>query len=78
MPKNPSKRHDHFYVLVTFKNKISDLDEIPEVYTLPSKQIRKLWVGWAGKEEVRAINYRDLKEHPEFKGKDGLKLLFQS
>jgi len=77
MPKNPSERPDHFYVLVTFKNRFIDLDKIPEVYTLPSEQIRKLWVDWAGKGEQRAIKYRDLREHPEFKGKDGMKLLFQ-
>lgn len=78
MPKNPLENEGHFYVLVTFKNKISDLDEIPEVYTLPSEQVTKLWISWIGREEVKAITYSNLRKHPEFKGKDGLKLLFQS
>ena len=78
MPKKPSERPNHFYVLVTFKNKFSDIEETPEVYTLPSKQVKKLWVGWIGREEVKAIKYSDLREHPEFKGKNGMKFLFQS
>jgi hypothetical protein len=78
MPRNLLENPNHFYVLVTFKNKISDLNEIPEVYTLPSKQVKKIWVGWIGRDEVKAIKYSDLREHSEFKGKDGMKLLFQS
>lgn len=77
MPKNPSQRSDHFYILVSFKNRISELDTLPEVYVIPAQQVTQLWVGWVGKEEVRAIKYSDLKKHPELKGKEGMKLLFK-
>jgi hypothetical protein len=77
MPKSPSKRSDHFYILVTFKNKFGSVDELPEVYTLPSEQVTKLWVSWVGREEVKAIKYSDLRKHPEFKGRNGLNLLFK-
>lgn len=77
MPKNPSQRPDHFYVLVTFKNKLDDFECTPEVYTLPSEQVTKLWVNWVGRENVKAIKYCDLRGHPEFKGKEGMKLLFK-
>ena len=77
MPKNPSERDDHFFVLVTFQNKFSDLDTIPEVYTIPSKKVTELWTGWSGKPKVKAIRYSVLRNHPEFKGKNGIKLLFQ-
>ena len=30
-----------------------------------------------GREEIKAIEYSDLREHPEFKGKEGMKLLFK-
>ena len=77
MPKNLSERDAHFFVLVTFKNKFSDLDAIPEVYTIPSKKVTKLWTGWSGNPKVKAIRYSVLRNHPEFKGKNGMKLLFQ-
>jgi len=77
MPKNPCQRPDHFYILVTFKNKISDLDSVPEVYTLPSEEVTRLWVPWVRREDVRAIRWSDLRKRSDFKGMEGIKLLFQ-
>ncbi len=41
MPRKLSERDDHFFVLVTFKNRFDDLDTIPEVYTIPSRKVTK-------------------------------------
>ena len=87
MPKNPCQRPDHFYILVTFKNKFGDLDSVPEVYTLPSEEVTKLWVPWVRKKsvaipgvwkkDVMAIRWSDLRKRSDFKGMQGIKLLFQ-
>ena len=53
MPNNPCQGSDHFYVLVTFKNKFGDLEEIPEVYTLPSEQITKLCACWLEEKKLK-------------------------
>ena len=78
MPKNLSQRPNHFFVLVTFKNKFDDFECTPEVYTLPSEQVTKYWVNWVRREDVKAIKYSDMRENLKFKGKEGMKLLFQS
>lgn len=36
------KRQHHFVILVSFLNKISDADVLPEVYVLPSADVRGL------------------------------------
>lgn len=77
MPKNLCQKPDHYYILVTFKNKLDDLDTIPEVYTLPCEKVPKLLRNWVGREDVKAIPYYELREYSEFKGIEGIRQLFQ-
>jgi hypothetical protein len=78
--KLPEKIARHFYVLVTFKNRIKDLDEIPEIYTIPRDQVPNLLEHWTRKDgkPIYGIKYSKIREHPEFKGKEGIKLLFKN
>lgn len=72
------ERPSHFYVLVAFKNKIEQLEVSPEVYTIPSTAVRRLWRSWSGRPDVKNINYRDVKNKEELKGEAGFEQLFGS
>jgi len=58
-PLNPKLiREDHFYILVTYKDKFNDLNTIPEVYILPSIEIKDLITKWKNRS---GITYKKLK-----------------
>ncbi len=77
VPNKPSESENHFFVLVAYKNRFSDVDSTPDVYVIPSKKVKELWTGWSGKPDKKAIRYSVLRNHPEFKGTNGMRLLFQ-
>lgn len=45
-------RDDHFYILVTHKDKFNDLNTIPEVYIIPSIEINNLITEWKNRSGV--------------------------
>ena len=71
-PKLKSK--GHFYILVNYKNKLGDLSFYPEVFVIPSLEVDNLLSSWAGKPEVKCIEYKDIKNS---KYKDAWELLFK-
>jgi hypothetical protein len=62
---------DHFYVLVTYLNKFRNLEVVPEVYIIPSLQVRDLITDWTTRS---GITYKDLKNS---RFKDAWHLLFK-
>lgn len=58
MPRDPLKRKDHFFILVSFKDKILNLVATPDVFIIPSRHVERLWGYWSGNKNVRAISYR--------------------
>ena len=81
MPDNEKllERETHFFVLVTFKNKITQSDIVPEVYVIPSKKVRGLLETWHSKKDKKSVNgitYKNIKNHPELNGAQGFKQLF--
>ena len=68
------KRKDHFFILVSYLNKFKDISIQPEVFVIPSFKIDKLLKWWAGKPDVKCIDYRDVKDS---KYKDAWHLLFE-
>lgn len=63
-------REDHFYILVTHKDKFNDLNTIPEVYIIPSKEIGSLVTNWKNRS---GVTYKKLKNS---KYKNAWDLLF--
>ena len=76
MPKKPSHKKHHFYVLLTFKNKYDVFDTTPEVYTIPDEKVSEYLCNWTGRKDVNKIDYKNLKDKKELKGEEGLKQLF--
>jgi hypothetical protein len=74
--KKLKEKATHFYLLVTFKNRFGKADAVPEVFVLPSTKVRQFWRSWAGRPEVKAISYTDIKNHVKLKGEEGFKQLF--
>ena len=70
------KAHDHFYVLVCYHNKYSDLTTSPEVYVVPSAEIGGLLEEWGGPahSKQRCVGYPTIRKHPEYK--DAWHMLF--
>ena len=66
-------RHDHFYVLVCYLNRFQDFSVPPEVYVIPSTQVKPFLGKWTGWPEVTAVAYRHIKNG---KFKDAWHLLF--
>ncbi len=64
-------REDHFYILVTYKDKFNDLDILPEVFIIPSKDISNLITNW---ENRSGVMYKDIKDS---KYKNAWDLLFK-
>lgn len=58
-PLNPKLiREDHFYILITHKDKFNDLNTIPEVYIIPSVEINNLLTKWKNRS---GVTYKTLK-----------------
>ncbi len=72
MPSRPP-RAVHFYALVTYRNRFTDLGEPPEVFVIPSREVPRLCTPWSGKPEKMCIGYRRIKDSNY---KDGWGLLF--
>lgn len=68
------KNENHFYILVNYKNKFSDLSFHPEVFVIPSLEIENVLVSWAGKPNVTCVGYKDVKNS---KYKNAWGLLFK-
>lgn len=71
-PKLISK--SHFFVLVSYKNKFTDLDQNPEVFVVPSTEIKKILAPWSGRPDITSVPYRDVKNS---KYRDAWDLLFK-
>jgi len=54
-------REDHFYILVTYKDKFNDLNTIPEVYIIPSLEITNLITNWKNRSGVTYKNIKNSK-----------------
>lgn len=64
-------RKDHFYVLVTYIDKFSDLKVVPEVFIIPSQEIKTFITEW---ENRQGVAYKTLRNS---KYKDAWDLLFK-
>ena len=53
-------REDHFYILITYKDKFNDLNTIPEVYIIPSTEIKDLITNWKNRS---GVTYKKLKNN---------------
>lgn len=74
-PLKPKLRsEDHFYILVSYRNRFDDLASHPDVFVIPSLEVEKVLHSWSGKPDVTCVNYRDLKDS---KYKNGWGLLFK-
>lgn len=71
-PKLKSK--NHFYVLVSYRNKFGDLTVPPDVFVVPSLEVEKILHPWSGKPDVTCVGYKDIKES---KYKNAWGLLFK-
>lgn len=67
------KRKDHFYVLVSYRNRFEDLKSQPDVFVIPSLKVEGLLGHWSGNPRMKAVSYRRVKDS---KYKDGWHLLF--
>jgi hypothetical protein len=57
-------REDHFYVLVTYLDKFNELNVVPEVYIIPSVEVKDLISDWKNRSGItykmlRDKNYRN-------------------
>jgi len=76
-PVSPKlEKEDHFFVLVSYLNKFADLNIHPDVFVVPSLEIKSLLTPWSGKAHVKqkGVRYRDAKNS---KYKDAWELLFK-
>jgi len=76
-PINPKlEKEDHFFVLVSYLNKFGDLNIHPDVFVVPSLEIKSLLTPWSGKAHVKqkGVRYRDVKNS---KYKNAWELLFK-
>ena len=64
-PEKP--RNDHFFILVCYKNKFSDIDYMPEFYIIPSTEIKELLTNWSGNDTVTCIAYKKLRDNKKYK-----------
>jgi hypothetical protein len=55
--KDKSDRKNHYYILLSYKNKFLDLNFMPEVFIIPAKEIKPLLSCWSGNPKVTCIGY---------------------
>ena len=53
---------NHFFVLVSYVNKFQDPASQPEVFVVPSVQVKSVLGGWSGRPEVTAVAYNRVKD----------------
>ena len=68
------KKRDHFYVLVCYRNEFSNLHSQPDVFVVPSLEIKKVLSPWSGSRDMTGVSYRRIKKKNY---KDGWHLLFK-
>jgi len=74
-PLNPKRKaKDHFYILLSYRNKFGDLTSQPDVFVVPSLEIERVLSPWSGKPEVTGVGYHRIRSS---KYKDAWHLLFQ-
>ena len=66
-------REDHFFILVSYLSKFEYLSLSPEIFVIPSMQMKSLLGNWSGKPMVEAIGYSTVRNS---KFKDAWNLLF--
>ncbi len=69
-PKRMSKRH--YFILVAWCNKFDNLNFQPEVFIIPSTDIKKLLSKWTGRSNVTCVGYSRIRNS---KYKDAWNLL---
>jgi hypothetical protein len=61
-PLSPKlKNKTHYFVLVSYLNRFSDLETIPECFVIPSTEISKVLSSWSGNPNVTAVGYMAVK-----------------
>jgi hypothetical protein len=61
-PLNPKRiKPDHFYVLVTYKNNFGDIETHPEVFVIPSGEIKRVLGSWSGRPDIKAVGYNKIR-----------------
>jgi hypothetical protein len=68
------KSKNHFYVLVSYRNKFGNLQSPPDVFIIPSLEVENMLTPWTGRPDVKCVGYRKIKNS---KYKDGWHLLFK-
>jgi hypothetical protein len=66
------KGKNHFFILVTYKNKIDDVDVRPTCFIIPSEEAEGLLEEWTGRPDVTAITYHRVKGSKRYKENWGL------
>jgi hypothetical protein len=67
-------KEDHFFVLVSYRNKFTALKEQPDIFVIPSQHVKQLLSKWSGKPDVTCIGYKNVKNS---RFKDAWHLLFK-
>lgn len=57
----------HFFVLVSYKNKIGDLSKRPVCFIVPSREAKKLLRTWSGRLDMTGIPYSLVKDNKKYK-----------
>jgi hypothetical protein len=50
-------RDTHFFILVSYLNHFQSLTHHPEVFIIPSTEIRAVITGWSGRPDVTCVGY---------------------
>jgi len=51
----------HFFILVSYLNVFEDIQVIPEVFVIPSKDVHKVLSLWSGSDTVSCVKYSAVK-----------------
>ncbi len=74
-PVNPKlRRKSHFYALVGYNNQFRYPLSIPEVFIIPSMQIKKYLSTWTGRPDIICVGYQRIRNT---KYKQAWELLFR-
>ena len=68
------KSRTHFFVLVSYRNRIADVSTLPLVYVIPSTVIDRFLTKWVGRPDVSAVPYSLVRKS---KYRDAWDLLFK-
>lgn len=51
----------HFFILVSYLNAFRNLEVVPEVFVIPSKEVHKVLSFWSGSDTVSCVGYSAVK-----------------